>query len=121
MPVFIALFNAISHFIQLRGQTFLWIKDLSSPDRLATLPFSIPILGQELNALPIIMAFAMFIQTKMSQQQMPSTDTNPMASAMSGPMMPILFGVMFYHIPSGLVLYWLSNSIISLMIYRFAK
>jgi YidC/Oxa1 family membrane protein insertase len=123
MPIFIALFGAITHFIELRGKPFLWIKDLSLPDQLAQLPFALPILGKDINALPIIMAGAMFFQTKMSQQSAPSGDaqTAAITSMMSGPLMSVLFGVMFYQFPSGLVLYWLTNSIMSIMWYRFSK
>lgn len=121
MPVFIALFQALSHFIQLRGKEFLWIHDLSMPDRLALLPFSIPILGNELNILPIVMAFAMFFQSRLTQVAMPSSETNPTSKMMSGPMMSVIFGFMFYHFPSGLVLYWMCNSLTSMAWYRLAK
>lgn len=121
MPVFIALFQAISHFIGLRGAGFLWIKDLSLPDRIAHLPVTLPFLGNEVNLLPIVMAGAMYFQTKMSQKSMGSSSGNPTAQMMSGPIMPVLFGVMFYQFPSGLVLYWLTNSIMSLVWYRLAS
>ena len=122
MPIFIAMFQAISHFIELRGQKFLWIRDLSLPDRAGHLPFSVPILGNELNVLPIVMAAAMYLQTQLSQKGMSvDTKSNPMAGAMGGPFMSILFGVMFYQFPSGLVLYWLTNSLISISVYRLAK
>ncbi len=120
MPIFIALFQAISHFIDLRGQTFLWIKDLSLPDHVFHLSFSLPILGDYLNALPAIMALAMYLQTRASQR-MSGTSNDPTTQMMSGPMMPILFFVMFYHFPSGLVLYWLTNSLSSMVWYRLAK
>lgn len=112
LPVFFALWSAISHVIELRGARFLWIKDLSLPDRLARLP-----LGIELNLLPILMAVAMFMQTKLSQPKAQSSGPNPF----SGPMMSVLFGVMFYQVPSGLVLYWLTNSLTSILWYKLAK
>ena len=121
LPIFIALFQAISHDIQLRGKTFLWIRDLSLPDRLAHLPVSLPLFGSDLNLLPIVTAVAMFFQTKFSQQRMPTDQSNPMAKAMSGPLMSVMFGFMFYQVPSGLVLYWLTNSLISMAWYRLAK
>ncbi len=121
MPIFIALFQAMSHFIEFRGKSFLWVKDLSLPDRIVQMPFSLPILGREVNVLPIIMAMAMFFQTKLSQQNSGVGETNPTAKMMSGPMMPIMFCFMFYGFPSGLVLYWLTNSLLSIMIYRIAK
>ena len=113
LPVFFALWSAISHVIELRGKTFLWIKDLSLPDRLARLPF-----GLDLNILPILMAIAMYLQSKTSQVgARPSGAT----SLFSGPLMSVLFGVMFYQVPSGLVLYWLTNSVMSLLGYKLAK
>jgi YidC/Oxa1 family membrane protein insertase len=121
IPIFIALFQAISHFIELRGESFIWIDDLSMPDRVAMLPFTLPLLGNEVNLLPIIMAAAMFFQTKLSQGQMPAQQDNPMAKMMGGPMMSIVFGIAFYHLPAGLVLYWLSNSLTSMAWYRLAK
>ncbi len=121
MPIFIALFQAISHFVELRGQRFLWIKDLSLPDRLSQLPIALPLLGKDLNLLPIIMAVAMYIQTKLSQGRSGQSTQDPTAKMFSGPMMSVLFGVMFYQFPSGLVLYWLTNSLMSLVWYRLAK
>ena len=114
MPIFIALFQAISHFIEFRGESFLWIRDLSLPDRLAKFPISLPVLGGDLNILPIIMAVAMYAQTKISQGNMASDQTNPTAKMMSGPTMSIVFGFMFYQFPSGLVLYWLTNNVLTL-------
>jgi YidC/Oxa1 family membrane protein insertase len=122
MPIFIALFQGISHYIELRGASFLWIKDLSLPDRVAQLPFSVPLLGSEVNVLPAIMAIAMYLQTQASQKSMGSSAANnPTAQMMSGPLMPIVFFVMFYHFPAGLVLYWLTNSLSSMALYRLSS
>ena len=121
MPIFISLFQAISHFIELRGKSFLWIKDLSLPDRLAKLPFSLPVIGSDLNVLPLIMAGAMYIQTKISQGSATSTQTNQNINMMSRPMMSIIFGIMFYQFPAGLVIYWLTNSLMSMAWYSLVK
>ena len=122
MPILIAMYQAISHFIELRGQRFLWIRDLSMPDRLATLPTSLPFLGNELNILPVIMAAVMFFQTKLSQGKLATHDQqNPSTKLMSGPLMPVIFGMMFYHFPAGLVLYWMTNSALSLAWYKLAR
>jgi YidC/Oxa1 family membrane protein insertase len=120
-PILIALFSAIPNFIDLRGQPFLWIADLSGPDRLALLPMTLPVIGNALNLLPILMAGAMYLQMKLSQRQMPQDQSNPIAKVMSGPMMSVIFGVMFYHAPSGLMLYWLTNSLISATWYQLAR
>jgi YidC/Oxa1 family membrane protein insertase len=120
LPIFIALFQAISHFIELRGERFLWIKDLSQPDRIATLPFALPFLGDAVNLLPVLMAMVMYVQTRMSQAGTQAVN-NPTAKLFSGPLFPILFTALFYSFPSGLVLYYLVNSLISIWIYRWVR
>jgi len=64
IPIFIALYQVLSRSIALKGAGFLWIKDLSEPDRLLKFPSQIPFLGEYLNILPILMAIIMFIQQK---------------------------------------------------------
>ncbi len=105
-PVFIALYQALNHTIALRGQPLgLWITDLSQPDAIATLPFALPFLGSDLNVLPILMAVAMYFQTKFT----PSTGGGQMAAMNT--MMPLFMVFIFYNMPSGLVLYWLINTL----------
>ncbi len=106
-PVFIALYQALNHTIALRGQPFvLWMDDLSQPDALATLPFSLPFLGADFNVLPILMSVAMYFQTKLT----PSSGGGQMAAMNT--MMPLIMIFIFYNMPSGLVLYWLVNTIL---------
>jgi len=116
MPIFFALYNALMRSIVLKGARFLWIKDLSEPDRLWTFPTgwpNLPILGNEFNILPIIMAIGMFVQQKVS-----SVTSGGAAAEQQKIMiivMPIMFGLIFYRMPSGLVLYWFVNSILMLI------
>lgn len=106
MPVFFALYQALNHTIALRGQPFVaWITDLSAPDSLFQLPFELPMLGGDFNVLPILMSVAMFYQTKFT----PSTGGGQMA--MMNTMLPLIMVFIFYNMPSGLVLYWLVNTI----------
>ncbi len=106
MPVFFALYQALNHTISLRGQPFVaWITDLSQPDSLFQLPFELPLLGGDFNVLPILMAVAMYFQTKLT----PSTGGGQMA--MMNTMLPLVMVFIFYNMPSGLVLYWLVNTI----------
>lgn len=113
MPIFFALYQALMRSISLRGATFLWIKDLSHPDRLFLLPTSLPLLGNEINILPIVMTVGMFIQQKIS---MATTATSSSAEQQKIMMiiMPLMFGFIFYHMPAGLVLYWFVNSMLML-------
>jgi len=113
MPIFFALYNALMRSIALRGAKFLWIRDLSEPDRLFTLPVSLPILGNELNILPIIMALGMFFQQKITSAK--ATGPSAEQQKMMLIVMPIMFGFIFYRMPSGLVLYWLINSMLMLV------
>jgi len=115
MPVFFALYQVLMRSIELRGAPFLWIKDLSQPDRLLVIKDSIPLLGNELNILPILMAAAMFFQQKLSTPpQTGSNDQMVQQQKMMAVMMPVLFGFLFYRLPSGLVMYWLTNTLLTL-------
>ncbi len=106
-PVFIALYQALSHTISLRGQPFvLWMNDLSQPDALFQMPFSLPFLGSDFNVLPILMSVAMYFQTKLT----PTSGAGGQMAAMNT-MMPLIMIFIFYNMPSGLVLYWLINTL----------
>ena len=119
MPIFIALYIVLARSAELKGSNFLWIKDLSQPDTLAELPFAIPFLGKTLNLLPIIMTFAMIVQQKVSTGMKGSEDPKSPVHQQQKMMlfMPIIFGVMLYNLPSGLVLYWTINTIFMAAMY----
>ncbi len=107
MPVFVALYQVLQRTIALRKASFVWwIDDLSQPDVLAQLPASLPFLGDNLSLLPLLMGASMIFQQKM-------TTVDPRQKAMVY-MMPIFFTVLFYRLPSGLVLYWLVNNVFSI-------
>lgn len=114
MPVFFALYQVLMKSHELMGAHFLWIKDLSQPDRLVIFKGSIPLLGNDLNILPLLMAVAMFFQQKLSAPpQGSSNDQMAQQQKMMGVMMPVLFGFLFYKLPSGLVMYWLTNTVLT--------
>ncbi len=102
LPIFFALFNTIKNAVELRNAPFIfWIKDLSLPDTIFTLG------GINVNILPLLMGLGMFIQQKM-------TSTDPQQAKMMM-FMPVIFTVMFWRFPSGLVLYWFVNSLVSMV------
>ena len=113
MPIFFALYQALLRSIVLKGASFLWIKDLSEPDRLFTLPKDLPVIGNEINILPIVMAIEMFVQQKFSMASTSSSSAEQQKMMMF--LMPLLFGFIFYKMPSGLVLYWFINSTLMLI------
>ncbi len=89
----------------------MWIKDLSKPDNLFTLPVSLPIISNEFNILPILMTIGMFIQQKVSTV---TTSSNAEQQKLMLIIFPLMFGLIFYRMPSGLVLYWFINSTLML-------
>ena len=113
MPIFFALYQVLIRSVALKGAKFLWIKDLSSPDRLFTLPASIPFLGNEINLLPILMTIGMFIQQKFSMGATSASSAEQQKLMLI--LFPLMFGFIFYHMPSGLVLYWFINSALMLL------
>ena len=120
MPIFFALYQALIRSVALRGAHFLWIKDLSSPDKAFVFKNSIPFLGNQVNILPILMAIGMFVQQKISMAK--ATGEAAQQQKMMSIIMPIMFGVIFYQMPSGLVLYWFVNSLLMLAYqYRINK
>jgi len=107
MPVFIGLYQVLWRSVSFKGAGFLWIKDLSEPDRLFLLPFSLPFLGNEFNLLPLVMVVVMFFQQKLSAKNMVITDPSQAAQQkMMTTIMPIFLGFIFYKFASGLTLYF---------------
>ncbi|MFH0877050.1 MAG: YidC/Oxa1 family insertase periplasmic-domain containing protein [Candidatus Omnitrophota bacterium] len=111
IPVFFALYQLLMRLINLKCASFLWVKDLSEPDRAIVFANKIPLLGNELNILPLLMAGLMFFQQKMTMPKMGHGSQAAEQQKIMAIMMPVLFGVLFYKMPSGLVLYWLTNSL----------
>jgi YidC/Oxa1 family membrane protein insertase len=111
IPVFFAFYKMLYQAIELRhAPFFLWINDLSAPDRLFRFSFKIPMMAPPygIPVLTIIMGASMFFQQKMSP---PPGDP---AQAKMMMFMPIFFTFIFINFPSGLVLYWLVNNILSM-------
>jgi len=119
IPVFFALFRVLGGCIELRHAPFaFWINDLSAPDRLFHFPFQIPFMTPPygIPILTLLMGASMFIQQKMTP-----TPGDP-AQAKIMMFLPIIFTFMFINFPSGLVLYWLVNNILSIgQQYRIHK
>ncbi|MFH1423248.1 MAG: YidC/Oxa1 family insertase periplasmic-domain containing protein, partial [Planctomycetota bacterium] len=116
IPVFIGLYSALNVSIELRhAPFFLWMKDLSQPDgiSLPRLGFSLPIIGNVINILPLIMIVIMFIQSMF--QPKPTDPQQAQSQKITMIFMYIFFGVIFYSVPSGLVLYFLTSSLIGLL------
>ena len=95
IPVFIALYWVLLESVEMRQATFaLWLQDLSSPD-----PYFV---------LPLVMGLTMFIQQKLNPAPMDPVQEKVMS------VLPIAFTIFFAFFPSGLVLYWVVNNILSI-------
>jgi len=100
MPFLFAFYSALAYSIELRRAPWiLWVHDLSRPDY---------VFGW-LPVLAVLMAIAMFVQQKMT----PTTNVDPAQAKMMS-IMPLMFVFMFWSQSSGLVLYWLTGSIIGI-------
>jgi YidC/Oxa1 family membrane protein insertase len=111
LPVFFALYRMLYQAIELRhAPFFLWIDDLSAPDRLFHFDFTVPFMQPPygIPVLTIIMGATMLLQQKMSP---PMGDP---AQAKMMMFMPLIFTVIFINFSSGLVLYWLVNNLLSI-------
>ena len=115
MPLLIALFNVLRTTIELRNEPFIWwIKDLSSPDVVFTLPFNIPMYGNAIAILPFIMAGMMVIQQKISG----TSSANPQQKYMMY-FMPIFMLLIFNSFPSGLVLYYTLFNLLTIIQQKY--
>jgi YidC/Oxa1 family membrane protein insertase len=109
MPIFIALFIVLRKAIELRGATTMllpWVNDLSKAEVIYKLPSAIPMYGDNIAIMPLIMAVLTFYQNKMTMK-----DPNQKAMIY---IMPIFMLALFNSFPSGLVLYWTFSSALAL-------
>ncbi len=106
IPVFFALYKALMFSIELRHAPFyFWITDLSGPDNLFGQMLGFPFV---IGPLPLLMGATMFIQQKMTPSSMDPMQAKMMLA------LPVVFTFMFLNFPSGLVLYWLLNNILTI-------
>ena len=108
MPILFALYSVFRSTIDLRQANFIWwIKDLSIPDAITKLPFTVPLFGMsEISGLAVLMGITTFLQQKM-------TVTDPRQKAMVY-MMPVMMTLIFNSLPSGLNLYYFVFNLLSI-------
>lgn len=114
LPVFIALFRTLGTALELRQAAFIpgWINDLSQPDRTFLLPSHLPVIGNEINLLPLIMVGV----SVLSQRMMPKpADPQAQQQQKIFRWMPVFFGFILYHMASGLLLYWTASTSIGIL------
>jgi len=112
IPIFFGLYQALFYSVHLRQASFLWIADLSQPDKLYHFGSPVPYIGDYFNLLPVVMTIVWVIQQKL----MPKPEDPQMQQQQKMfAFMSIIFGFMFYHVASGLVLYWMVMNFLSII------
>ncbi|MBA3847491.1 MAG: YidC/Oxa1 family insertase periplasmic-domain containing protein [Planctomycetes bacterium] len=119
IPIFIALYQAFNHSSEMRGQSFLWVEDLTLPD--VVYGFDVAWLSWlTVNPLPLIY-IGVTIWMSFQQKPPPNADAQQEQMAKMMRWMPVIFGVIFYSMPSGLVLYFTTNAILSTLEIKYIK
>ena len=113
MPVFFSLYYMLQNAVELRGQGFLWVHDLTKPDNVLTLPFVFLGYHPERHPLPIMVTLLTMVMMRMTPQ------IGDPAQAKIAQMMPLIFLFIFYNFAAALSLYYVINNAVSIVqIYR---
>ncbi|MCE0524085.1 MAG: membrane protein insertase YidC [Methylacidiphilales bacterium] len=113
MPVFFSLYFMLQNAVELRGQSFLWVHDLTKPDTVLTLPFLFFGFHPALHPLPIMVTALTMVMMRMTPQ------IGDPQQAKIAQFMPIVFLVIFYNFAAALSLYYVINNCVSIIqIYR---
>ncbi|MFO1292390.1 MAG: membrane protein insertase YidC [Rubrivivax sp.] len=105
MPFFIALYWVLLSTVEMRQASWFYISDLAQPDKLFGV---LPLLHMPLGPLPLLMTASSLFQVWLNP-----TPPDPVQAKMMW-LMPLAFSFMFFFFPAGLVLYWLTNNILSI-------
>jgi YidC/Oxa1 family membrane protein insertase len=115
IPIFFALYSFFNSNISLRGQAFLWSKDLSSYDIIATLPFSIPMgFGNHISLFTITAVVTSLIMSVYNMAMTPTQD-NPALKYMPY-IFPVMLLFIFNSLPSALTWYYTVSNIVTLLL-----
>ncbi len=115
-PLLIAFFYLMQSMVELRNAPFLWITDLSSPDRLFIFAEAIPLIGGfNFNLLPIIMAATSYLSMKLQPSSSGSSGAAATQMKMMTTIFPLMMLFMFYNFASGLALYWTAQNVFGVL------
>ncbi len=113
IPIFFGFYRVLQSAAELRGQPWLWVKDLSMPDTV----WHIPNFGYPLNILPLLMGITMILQMKFTPQPQAADKTQQRIMTF----MPLIFLYISYNFASALALYWTAQNIFSISQVRIQK
>jgi len=109
LPIFVGLWQALNTSFPLRQAPFLWIRDLAAPDMLFRMPVDVPYVGHWFNVLPFVVVGLMLVQTKLFAPPATTPEAEMQQKMMK--YMMVFMGFMFYKVPSGLGLYFITSSL----------
>lgn len=114
-----SMYNLFNNYFEFRGSSFIphWIEDLSSGDSIYVFKFNIPFFGNHLRILPLIYLASQLLFGKITNMGGTAGAAGSSQAQMKMMMygMPILFFVLFYNAPSGLLLYWTVSNIFQMV------
>jgi YidC/Oxa1 family membrane protein insertase len=114
LPVFVAVFDMLAEDFDLSRVGFLWILDLSRPDELGRLPVCLPFFGCYLNLLPFLMSgISLAALLRFRSSALTPSLVRRQRRNLTG--MTLLFFLLFYTFPAGMVLYWTSTNAFQLV------
>ncbi len=118
MPILIAMFTFFPSCIELRGEPFLWAKDLSAPDKIyewsTQIPFISSFFGNHVSLFCLLMTVTNIIYTYMTTKSQAQSQSMPGMKAMMY-MMPLMFLVFFNNYASGLSYYYFISLLITIL------
>lgn len=114
MPVLIAMFWFFPSAIELRGQSFLWVHDLSAPDFICTLPFTIPFYGNHVSLFCLLMTVVNIVYTRINMQNQPGGTSMPGMKWMMY-LMPVMFLFFFNDYAAALSYYYFLSLLITIV------
>lgn len=120
IPVFIGAFNMLAENIWLSGESFLWVADLARPDAITALPFTIPFFGSTFNLLPFIMTGLTVAASRLHRPAV-MDEIQARKHRRNLVLMATAFLALFYTFPAGMVLYWTTNNLISVIKYALQR
>ena len=109
-PIIIALWRFFQNSIVIRQEPFLWAADLSAPDPILHLPFTVPFYGDFVSGFCLIMGIAMAVQMRFA---MPASGANAAQAKIFQVVLPLMLFVFFNRLASGLSLYYLMYNVLT--------
>jgi YidC/Oxa1 family membrane protein insertase len=120
IPIWIAVFNALGEMPQLENVSFLWIESLAYPDTIAVLPIALPLLGDSVSLLPLLMTAVTIVSALLIQDRLAPKDELKRQKR-NAYLMALVFFVLFYPFPAAMVFYWTFSNALQIVQQRVIK